>query len=266
MSYGFDSDTRMESSGDSLFSGVVSAGWNIGDNPNGGYLVSLVSSAIAQCVPHPDPLSFTTHFLRPGVGGVECSVHVDVLRIGRTLSTVRATLEQEGKTRLEVIAAYGNLGEPAGVSADLTLARPQIPEPGACMPRTGDLQNIDIALVHKLDVMLHPELARPGESDVPEIAGWIRFPDGREPDTRSLLLFCDTFPPSPFGVLGVVGWVPTIELTVHIRRRPAPGWVQARFVTDDLNDGRMIESGSLWDSEGQLVAQSRQIGLVMQRD
>ncbi len=266
MNYGFDRDTRVDISGDGIFRGRITSGWNIGDNPNGGYLQSVVSAAIAQSIEHPDPLSFTTHFLRPGVAGAECDVRVNVLRVGRTLSTVRATLIQEGKERLEVMAAYGDLSVPAGVNADMTLNAPSIPTPEQCIPRTGSMQNIDVGMVENLDVMLHPELCRPGESDKPEIAGWIRFPDGREPDARALLLFCDTFPPSPFGVQGVVGWVPTIELTVHVRRRPAPGWIQARFVTDDLADGRMIESGSLWDSTGQLVAQSRQIGLVMRLD
>ena len=73
-------------------------------------------------------------------------------------------------------------------------------------------------------------------------------------------------PPSTFVKLGNVGWVPTIELTVHVRRRPADGWVLAEFQTSDLNEGRMIETGCLWDSTGQLIAQSRQVGLVMSRD
>ena len=38
------------------------------------------------------------------------------------------------------------------------------------------------------------------------------------------------------------------------------------FITDDLVDGRMIESGSLWDSQGKLVAECRQLGLVLLRD
>ena len=113
--------------------------------------------------------------------------------------------------------------------------------------------------------MLSPETAVPGGGKA-EVSGWIRFHDDRAPDPRALLLFCDSFPPSPFGRLGVIGWVPTIELTVHVRRRPAPGWIKARFVTDDLTDGRMIESGCLWDSEGQLVAEARQLGLVRAND
>ncbi|MBD3646521.1 MAG: thioesterase family protein, partial [Pseudomonadales bacterium] len=98
------------------------------------------------------------------------------------------------------------------------------------------------------------------------MSGWIRFADDRPPDTRTLVLLCDTFPPSPFGVLGQIGWVPTLELTVHCRRRPAPGWIKAQLRTDDLYEGRMIETGALWDSEDRLVAQCRQLGLVMRSD
>jgi acyl-CoA thioesterase len=72
----------------------------------------------------------------------------------------------------------------------------------------------------------------------------------------------DAFPPAVFGLLGMVGWVPTIELTVHLRARPAPGWLLGRFHADDLSEGRVIEHGALWDSRGRLVAQSRQLALV----
>ena len=56
--------------------------------------------------------------------------------------------------------------------------------------------------------------------------------------------------PRSFGRLGRVGWVPTIELTVHVRRRPGPGWVMGRFRCDDLDGGRMVEDGALWDGDG----------------
>ncbi|HSG91377.1 MAG TPA: thioesterase family protein [Pseudomonadales bacterium] len=262
----FDQDTRVERIDDRRFGAEVDAGWNIGANPNGGYLLSLVSAAIAEAVEHPDPLSFTAHYLRPGVPGAPCEIAVDLVRAGRTLSTVRATLTQEGKARVEVIAAYGDLGLAVGVDSDITLAMPSLPPVEACVPRTGAMQGIDIPMLDKLHVRMHPDQARPGAAGIPEVSGWIRFADDREPDTRALLLFCDTFPPSPFGQLGLIGWVPTIELTVHVRRRPAPGWLVGRFRTDDLEDGRMIETGALWDSTGRLVAQCRQIGLVLQND
>ena len=64
-------------------------------------------------------------------------------------------------------------------------------------------------------------------------------------------------------MVGPVGWVPTIELTVHLRARPAPGWILGQFTTQDMQDGRLIEDGALWDSRGTLVAQSRQLALLL---
>jgi len=51
---------------------------------------------------------------------------------------------------------------------------------------------------------------------------------------------------------------------VHLRRRPAPGWLLAQFWSQDFSDGRIIEDGALWDSSGHLVLQSRQLALVRQ--
>jgi acyl-CoA thioesterase len=52
---------------------------------------------------------------------------------------------------------------------------------------------------------------------------------------------------------------------VNVRRRPAPGWIQAQFQTRDMADGRMIEDGLLWDSQGHLIAQSRQLALLLKK-
>ena len=260
--YQFDQDTQVKKESAGCFLGRVDSGWNIGDNPNGGYLVSIVDSAARALVSHPDPVSLTTHFLRPGIPDESCLINVEVVRSGRTMTTVRANLVQEHKVRLAVLAVYTDLSLPIGVDSDITVPELQMQPPEHCIARTGDLQGIDIALMSKLDVRVQPELAIPGESGKPQIGGWIRHKDGRDPDVSSLLLFVDSFPPSPLGALGAVGWVPSVELTVHIRRRPAPGWIKASLQTEDLIGGWMIETGCLWDSAGVLVAQSRQLALV----
>ncbi len=262
----YDDETAVERVDERRFSGRVSSAWNIGDNPNGGYLVSLITQALEQAIEHPDPISVTTHYLRPGIADAPCEIDVDVVRTGRTLSTVRATLSQEGKARLTVLAAYADLSSPAGIDSDITLPVPELPAPEDCVQRSAENQGVHLPILDRLDTRLDPACATPGASSEARLRGMIRFIDGRAPDTRSLLLFTDSFPPSPLAKLGSVGWVPTLELTVHVRRRPAPGWIIAELSTDDLTEGRMVETGALWDSNGQLVAQSRQIGLVMKRD
>jgi len=261
----FDDDTRLQPAGDQAYEGHVNPAWNIGSNPNGGYLLALAMSALRQALPtHPDPLSVTVHYLRPGLAGQPCRVDTRILRTGRTLATARATLVQDGAARLELLCALGELGR--GGEPVLSQDPPVLPPPDRCVPRSGGEQAIALPITERVEIRLDPDEARAGAAGRARVTGWVRFRDGRPPDTLSCLLFADAFPPAVFGLLGRVGWVPTVELTVHVRRRPSPGWMLARFGTADLLDGRLVEDGLLWDAEGRLVAQSRQLALVRSTD
>jgi len=99
------------------------------------------------------------------------------------------------------------------------------------------------------------------QNEIARIEGWVRFTDGREPDVAALPLLADVFPPALFDISDA-SWIPTVELTVHVRRRPAPGWIAASFRTKFLCDGYFEEDGELWDSTGRLVALSRQLALT----
>lgn len=257
----FDEDTRLEPRGDGVAQGRVSAGWSIGANPNGGYLTALAVAGLRAALPtHPDPLSVTVHFLRPGVQDTACELRAALVRSGRTLSTVRATLTQSGEDRLEILATMGELGD--GGDAQLAIAPPRLPPPDACVPRSAAAQGVTLSILDRLDIRLDPDEAAAGAARRAQVTGWVRLRDGRAPDPLACLLFADAFPPAVFGLLGAVGWVPTVSLTVDLRRRPAPGWMRARFHCSDLVDGRLIEDGALWDAQGRLVAQSRQLALL----
>ena len=243
----FDDDIRLTPiDGSTTFEGQVQPDWNIGNNPNGGYLLALAAQALRQRTPtHPDALSVTVHYLRPGLPGQPCRIHTDLLRSGRQLSTLRATLEQDGETRLELLAAMGDLGQPAAAPR-LSLPMPEMPPPEACLPRSAPAQGVELPILQRLDIRLHPDEAKPGGAGRARITGWIRFSDGRAPDALACLLLADAFPPAVFGLLGLVGWV------------------LGQFWSHDLADGRIIEDGALWDADGHLVAQSRQLALVRQ--
>jgi len=270
----FYQDTALVADSEGRWQGHISADWNIGDNPNGGYLVAVVLGALARLTPeHPDPLSVTTHFLRPGLPGAACEVHVELVRRGRSLTTARARLSQQGKPRLDVLAAFGDLAAQASDSSpksapdrNVTLAAPNLPPPEACPERSGAAQGVELPILDRVEIRVNPADAIAAGSGRAEISGWIRLRDQTPTSSIAAVTFTDAFPPALFGLLGVIGWVPTIELTVHVRRRPTTPWLQGRFVTDDLTDARMIESGALWDENGALVAQSRQLGLLLGRD
>lgn len=258
-----EEEIKLAETSDGNFEAFVTGAWNIAGNPNGGFLLSIVLAAIRRRTSHPDPLSMTVHYLRPGSPDLPCVVEVDMVREGRTVATLRGRLIQEGRVRIEMLVAMGNVQDSVGVDHQLMPQAPSLPAPEDCVPRSGDLQNVELPINDRVDVRLHPDQIEASPEKPAEISGWIRLHDSSPPTTASLPLFADCFPPSVYPRLGRVGWVPTLELTVHVRRAPAPGWVKAVLKTDDLSGGRMIESGMLWDSTGQLVAQSRQLGLVM---
>jgi hypothetical protein len=94
-----------------------------------------------------------------------------------------------------------------------------------------------------------------------ELRGWVRFDDGREPDTLALLTVVDALPPATFD-LGVTGWVPTLELSCHVRAVPAPGALVVRQRARHVAGGRVDEECDVWDSSGRLVATGHQLAGV----
>ena len=88
----------------------------------------------------------------------------------------------------------------------------------------------------------------------------MRFRDGRAADTLALAALVDAAAPAVLE-LGVAG-SSTIELTVHVRARPAPGWLACRASTRHVIGGYHEEDFEIWDSQGRLVAQSRQFALL----
>jgi acyl-CoA thioesterase len=242
---------------------VVSPDWNVRSSPNGGYLLCLGLSALHQMLPHPDPFAISAHYpLRADVG--PAYVRTELVRQGISLSTGVARIQQLRRTRVHVTATFGDLTQmqgPTAVQAEL----PELPPPDECVKADPELAG---EFMRRFDLRLTPDSsawARGRPTGIAEIAGWIRFADGRPPDVRSLPLFADAFPPTAFNVVDGIAWVPTLELTVHVRGRPADGWLRCRFRTRFLIDGYLEEDGELWDSTGRLVALSRQMARIQPR-
>jgi acyl-CoA thioesterase len=262
-----DAETSVREIGDGQYTTRLDAAWNIGANPNGGYALLAALRASLDIAVHPDPLSLTVHFVRPATADRDADVTARIVRAGRTTTNVTATMTQDGTPRLVVHAVLGDLtaASPAADGADLAPAPPELPSPDQCVDRRELDQGVDLPILSRLDVRVRPEPVVADRSGAAVVEGWVRFADGTPPQTQWLPLFADAFPPALQTRMGAVGWVPTIELTVHVRRRPVAGWVLARFECDDIHNGRMIESGTLWDSAGAVVARSRQLGLVLTR-
>ncbi|WP_240770348.1 thioesterase family protein [Nocardioides sp. GY 10127] len=274
MSHVFDAQTAvtpLEGTAAGAASGRYSASltddWRVGGGVNGGFQLGVVGAALRAHLPaHPDPVTLTAHYLSAGEGG-PAEVEVDVERAGR-LATVSARLTQGGTTRIAAIGTYGDLAAAAAAAPAerLTAEPPSLPAPERCIgPEQTPPEVLAMApMMSQLEMRFDPACAGfavGAPSGQGRLSAWVRFADGREPDALSLLTALDVLPPVTFD-LGMPGWAPTLSLTAHVRRRPAPGWLLLTQATRNLAGGMFEEDCEVWDSAGHLVAQARQLALV----
>lgn len=226
---------------------------------HGGFLVELLAGAAVAGTDHPHPLAVSSHFLSaPRLG--DAQLHVQGLRTGRSVATTRVSLVQRGRTCLDAVVTAGRLGAP-GTPEHEDHGPPALPPPEQCLrqlPQAGEPRN---GITEQLDMRLDPAAA--GWLGAPngraEVRGWLRTTDGRDADPLRLLCMADALPPVTFALGLGGGWVPTVELTVHVRALPAPGWLRAVQRARLLQDGWLDEQCELWDTNGRLVAQGHQL-------
>ncbi|MER5850104.1 thioesterase family protein [Streptomyces sp. NPDC002012] len=262
----FDRDTAVTLREEGVYDAELSAGWTIIQAVNGGYLLAVLGRALGEALPHPDPFSVSAHYLTASVPG-PAVIRTQTVRTGRTLSTGQASLFQYAEDgteveRIRVIATYGDL-DALSDEVRTSAKPPAIPPLEHCLGPSDGPAPIpgSSAITERLDIKLDPATigwAVGAPSGKGEMRGWFGLADGRDADPLSLLLTVDALPPTSFE-LGLKGWTPTIELTTHIRCRPAPGPLRVSITTRNLAGGFLEEDADVWDSTDRLVAQSRQL-------
>ena len=268
----FDRDTAVTRRAPGVYDIDLSAGWTIISAVNGGYLLAVLGRALADALPHSDPFTISAHYLTASAPG-PAVIRTDVVRTGRTLSTGQASLFQYADDgteveRIRVLASYGDLDAlpddvrtsarpPAFPPIEQCFGAGDSPEGAPPVPGSS-------AITERLDLKLDPATlgwALGAPSGKGEMRAWFGLADGRDADPLSLLLAVDALPPTAFE-MGLKGWVPTVELTVHVRCRPAPGPLRVSITTRNLAGGFLEEDAEVWDAQDRLVAQSRQLARV----
>ncbi len=241
---------------------------------NGGVMLATVLRAVLDCSPLPHPVATSAHFLRvPRLAPAR--IDVTWLKTGRTASTARATLVQDDDVVLETAVTTGTVPASRAGGADdgsgsltWTGKAPLMPPPDECVnlgpwPGTVAADGTE-GYAGQVSMLLDPAVTgwRSGEpSGMPEMRGYFSLREEREPDALTLAVAVDGLPPVVFG-LGATGWAPTVELTMHMRMVPAPGLLAVQARCRHVSGGWFDEEAEVWDANGNLVAQSRQIARV----
>jgi acyl-CoA thioesterase len=274
----FDRDTavRLEAQGESTrrFAADVSDGWQAGRGPHGGYLAAMLLRALTETVAEPDrsPRSLTIHYARaPAPGPVVIDTRLE--RVGRSLSTLSARMEQDGRLMALVLGAFSTSWGGPHIS---DIAMPAVAGPDE-EREAGSLLKLG-APPFARHIVLQPRIGGrpfPAVEQPMELGGWLGLAEPRPLDALALAFFSDALIPAPFMRTSAPGAAPTVDLTVHFRtalpRSPGSAsasadpheLVLARIRGGLIHEGFFEEDGLFWAADGTLLAQSRQLAILL---
>ena len=280
-----------------LFDADVSPDWRAGRGPHGGYLAAMLLRALTETVADAQraPRSLTIHYARaPEPGPVQIRTAIE--RAGRSLSTLSARMEQDGKLMALALAAFSVPWHAPEIS-DLPLPEVEPPEPRVDGPRPPH----PMAPPFARHMEFQPRMGtRPftGAQAPMEVGGWLALAEPRPLDALALAFFSDALFSPPFIRLTEPAVTPTIDLTIHFRASltsgpsrdpdaglaatesgaalpepgaavPGPGAGEhcfARFRSTVVHEGFFEEDGVIWAADGTVLLHSRQLALVMPLD
>ena len=157
-------------------------------------------------------------------------------------------MRQDGRDVMRLLGTFGHQTENGPTI--VTGAPPELPPLDECVVPRGATDDFPPVLFDRLAVRLRPgdDGFRLGEpTGRAEIAGWFAFPDGQQIDAVALLFVADAFPPPVFNTALPVAWVPTLELTVHVRGVPSPGPLRCVYRSRFIQGGLVEEDAEMWD-------------------
>jgi acyl-CoA thioesterase len=261
----FDDVTEVRDAGGGVYEGAIADGWNTPRGPLGGYVMAIVLRAMIAAVGDEarQPRSFTVHFLRsPTAGPVRIRPVVE--RTGRSLTSASARLEQDGKLIALALGAF-SVAWPGPLLNGVVMPLVEAADPDR-PPAMAPVQGADRPSFVEQLTMQHRFGDPPfSGSEHGETGGWLALREARPVDALAVCVFADAWFPAPWPRLDGLAPAPTVDLTVHFRAPlPLPDEpLLGRFRSTLVRDGFFEEDGELWAPDGTLVAQSRQLGLLL---
>jgi acyl-CoA thioesterase len=224
-------------------------------------VAAVLLRAMAGAVGDParPPRSLTVHYLA-AFAAEPAEIETEVVRQGRSLTTVTARAVQNGQPVALALAAFA----PSRLGVDLnTMAMPDVPGPDDASRYAGPAPGVPIA--EQFSYWLVDGAPAFSGADRAESALWLQPAEPVALDHALLAALTDAYYPVIFAATTELIMTPTVDLTVHFRAPLAEGdtgpWLGV-FRTRLAADGFMEEDGEIWRADGVLLAQSRQLALA----
>ncbi len=261
----FADDTAVHKTGPGTYEATISDAWWVVRGPHGGYLASILLRALTDAVADEErsPRSLTVHYAAapdPGPAQVE----TEIVRSGSSLSTILGRLTQKQRTVAVATAAFSKSWEGFDYT-DRVMPETVGPDEGFPIHEADGVPPF-IKRFHMMATIGEPPFTG---AEHAELGGWFRLAEPTLADPIVVATLMDAWPPVVFPVATEPIVAPTVDLTVHFRAPlPQPtaepdDYYFGRFWSHLARDGFFEEDGELWSKDGTLLAQSRQLALIL---
>jgi acyl-CoA thioesterase len=253
--------------GERVFSAAVAPDWRAGRGPHGGYIAAMIMRALIASVADAEraPRSVTIHYARAPAPG-PATITTALEREGRSLSTLSARMEQDGKLIALVLSAFSRAWSgPEYAEEPLPDVAPPDDErvAGAMVPGAPPFTS-QLVLQRRIGNFFA------GDAEPMDVGAWIGLAEPEPLDAPTIAFFADALVPAPFTRTSAVGPAPTVDLTVHFavplpraRHGDAHELCFARTNTRVVHEGFFVEDGMIWARDGTLLAKSRQLAILL---
>ena len=244
--------------GRAVFNADLDESWRSLLGVHGGYVTALTVRAAEAMLPDRAVRTVSASFLRPTVVG-PVDIHLDVLRSGRSFSTVAARVLQGGRSVVETRVTMLNVNRTSGDMPDRSWTSQGADRPpplDRCVPFEPPPA---ISHFAQAELRIDPGAVPTGDASDARVAGHVRPVEPRAFDVPWLVMIGDWFPPSPFQRLAPPTGGVSIDYTVHVHRVPSEAdgpWLEGVFESPENVDGIALEHGTLSTRDGSPVAET----------
>ncbi|MCZ6501679.1 MAG: thioesterase family protein [Gammaproteobacteria bacterium] len=267
----FDKDIALTPISDNHYQVDISDTWNVTIGPNGGYVAAIILNGMKAQLGDVQTRSVTLHYLSASVPG-PAVLHVNVEKKGRSLSTCTARLLQGERTIAISMATFASARE---FYSFRDFDMPVVPSPDDIAPTLRMNPNLvgHVPFRDHFDQRLAIGPIPPATADEGRVGGWTRFVNHREYDDLAIVAISDSwFPGLNVKDTPVPMHAPTVDHSVHFLTSvpldsiKIDDFLLVEFTTHVAQEGYLLENGKIWSTDGDLIAQSRQLAIMLPRD
>lgn len=269
----FDEDIALTKSAEGHYRVEIQDTWSVTVGPNGGYIGAILLNAMLEELGDRDRQvrSITFHFLSPSKPGMAI-LEARTEKLGRSLATLTSKLVQNDRVLAMALATFAPSREQVSFR-DFTMPDVAAADEIDSSERMNEQMQGHVPFRDHYDQRLAIGPIPPATSSKARVGGWTRFRESRMMDCLAIVAISDSWFPGIFvRELPESVHAPTIDHSVHffsslpLPSMKAEDFVLVEFTTEIVQEGYLQEDGRIWSPSGELIAQSRQLAVVVPYD